>query len=322
MHSSGQTIHPLIRTLAMATCVVALLPISMGALVTTLKAGMAFADWPSSDGQNMLTYPWFSDFANDTDKFVEHGHRLAGMLIGLVSVALAVSAWIYGAGWVRTYATLILVAVIGQGLLGGARVLLDRQILAMLHSITGSLFFSMCVVFRVLCSTSWPRWKSVAEERLSPLGVALIFAATVALGGQYVLGGLLRHLHLMLNEHLIGAAVAGTFSLAAAFCLLRSGHPLLRRAGVGLVSTLTFQVLLGFGAYLTRFGLPIVGYVATTGSLSQAVICSLHTVCGMALLASSVVSTVAIVHLMRAGCLKGLNFSIDVGSAADRGKAV
>ncbi len=116
-----EVVDPLIRRLASVTCFVALLPIGMGALVTTLKAGMAFADWPSSDGHNMLLYPWFKDFFDHPDKFVEHGHRLAGVLIGLVSIALAVAGWIRGGRTIRILLTTILISVIVQGLLGGAR---------------------------------------------------------------------------------------------------------------------------------------------------------------------------------------------------------
>jgi heme A synthase len=166
--ASDATVHPVIRKLATTTCVVALLPIGMGALVTTLKAGMAFADWPSSDGHNMLLYPWFRDFATNPDKFTEHGHRLAGMLIGFISIALAAAAWRQGQGWVRTFASTILAAVILQGLLGGARVLFDRQHLAMVHSITGASFFCLCVIFRLMCSTKWPEWLSQRDERLTP----------------------------------------------------------------------------------------------------------------------------------------------------------
>ena len=50
--------RPLLHWTAVVTACLSLLPISVGALVTTLDAGMAFADWPSSDGQNMLLYPW------------------------------------------------------------------------------------------------------------------------------------------------------------------------------------------------------------------------------------------------------------------------
>ena len=82
----------LVHRVALVTAVVSLLPIALGSLVTTLGAGMAFLDWPSSDGHGMLAYPWWK---SSGDKFVEHGHRLAGVLIGLCSVGLFVVAWIY-----------------------------------------------------------------------------------------------------------------------------------------------------------------------------------------------------------------------------------
>lgn len=292
----------------------------MGALVTTLKAGMAFADWPSSDGHNMLLYPWFRDFATNPDKFTEHGHRLAGMLIGFISVALAAAAWHRGKGWVRTFAFSILVAVILQGLLGGARVLFDRQHLAMIHSITGAGFFCLCVVFRLMCSDRWSEWLNQRDERLTPVGAAFVVLAPVAVLGQYGLGGLLRHLHMMLNEHIIGAVVSTLVCIVASFCLLRSQSSLLRKSGVGIAAALLVQLLLGAGAYLTRFGLPMIGYVATSGSLSQAVICSLHTVGAMFLFSSTVVSAVSVLKLWLAGRLAGLR--IDLTVADGRGTAV
>lgn len=285
----------------------------MGALVTTLKAGMAFADWPSSDGHNMLLYPWFRDFATSPDKFTEHGHRLSGMLIGFISIALAVAAWRLSRGWERTFAYTILVAVVLQGLLGGARVLFDREHLAMIHSITGASFFCLCIVFRLMCSPRWSEWLSEKDDRLSPVGAAFIVLAPIATLGQYGLGGLLRHLHMMLNEHLIGAGVATIVCMSAAVFLLQAQSSLLRKSGVGIAAALLVQLLLGAGAYVTRFGLPSIGYVATSGSLSQAVICSLHTVGGMFLLASTVVSALALMTLWRAGCLLGLSLDPGVG---------
>lgn len=320
MSAPDATVHPVIRKLATTTCVVALLPIGMGALVTTLKAGMAFADWPSSDGHNMLLYPWFQDFATNPDKFTEHGHRLAGMLIGFISIGLAVAASRLGQGWVRTFSYSILAAVILQGLLGGARVLFDRQHLAMVHSITGASFFCLCVIFRLLCSTKWSEWLAQRDERLTPVGAAFVLLAPVAVIGQYGLGGFLRHLHIMLSEHLIGAVIATLVCVGASTCLLRSQSSLLRRSGLGIAGALLIQLLLGAGSYVTRFGLPTVGYVATTGSLSQAVICSLHTVGGMFLFSSTVISKVSVLKLWRAGSLAGLR--IDVSLADGRGTAV
>ncbi|MFN9718857.1 MAG: COX15/CtaA family protein [Planctomycetota bacterium] len=313
-------VDPLIRSLASVTCIVALLPIGMGALVTTLKAGMAFADWPSSDGQNMLLYPWFRDFFDHPDKFVEHGHRLAGVLIGLVSICLAIAGWVAGSKTTRIFVTAILISVIAQGLLGGARVLMDRQIMAMIHSITGASFFALCIVFRLLCSDRRMQWSNIADTKLTPFSAAVVACLPVVVIGQYVLGGMLRHLHLMLNEHIVGAIVTGFAACSAIVVLLRTDHPLLKLCGLLISASLFAQISLGIGAYITRFGLASVGYVATAGSVAQSIVCSLHTVVGMFLLSSSVVSTVSLAMLYRAGMLKGLN--VEFMPLADRGSAV
>ena len=81
-------VHPWLTRYAAATLGVALVTVVAGTLVTSMKAGMAFRDWPTSDGYLMVTYPWFRDFAKDWDKFLEHGHRLAGMAIGMFAIGL------------------------------------------------------------------------------------------------------------------------------------------------------------------------------------------------------------------------------------------
>ena len=96
MSSSTEQVDPIVHRLAVATCCVALLPIAIGTLVTTLRAGMAFADWPTSDGHSMLLYPWLNDVRN-IDRFTEHGHRLAGMVIGITSIALVAVAYLWAA---------------------------------------------------------------------------------------------------------------------------------------------------------------------------------------------------------------------------------
>ncbi len=317
MSVQRENVHPVVRKLATATCLVALLPISMGALVTTLNAGMAFADWPSSDGHNMLLYPWFRDFAADPEKFTEHGHRLAGMLIGFVSVCLALTSYFLDRNWVRWFTTAILLSVIAQGALGGARVLLDRQLLAMLHSVTGAAFFTLCVVFRLMCSARWSDWRQQRDDRIGPLFASLVAITPVIILGQYVLGGALRHFHTMLDEHLAGAAIVTLSASLAAFGLMRSKNGLLRVSGLMMVITLLLQLMLGGGAFVTTFGQKQIGYVAVEGALSQTVTCSMHTVLGMFLLSSSVVAATSLAVLHRAGQLAGLQFELP--AIGDRG---
>lgn len=295
--------HHAVRRLATLTCMVALLPIGMGSLVTTMKAGMAFADWPSSDGQNMLLYPWFSDFRTNPEKFVEHGHRLAGVLIGCVAIALAFAGWRTGPGWIRKYAVAILIAVIAQGLLGGARVLMDAQVMAMTHSLTGALFFSICVLFRFLLVPAWSGWQRTTEERLGLPGFAAAAMFPLLVLGQYALGGALRHLHLLRTEHALGAVVVLIAGGSIAARLLTTRHPLLKVCGVLIASSLALQFMLGLGAMMARFGFTDIGYVAVVGSPEQAVVCSLHTVVGMFLFASASVTSLTVCRLYAAGCL-------------------
>lgn len=312
MTERSDNISPVVRKLATATCLVALLPIGMGALVTTLKAGMAFADWPSSDGRNMLLYPWFSDFRSSPDKFVEHGHRLAGVVIGLLSVALAITGWLSGPARIRRMTLLILAAVIMQGLLGGFRVLFDRQLLALTHSVTGAVFFTLCLAFRLSCSVRWTEWSRQQDRRITPVMFGIVLLAPVCVLGQYVLGGMLRHLHTMLTEHLAGAVITGFICAAASVSLLQAEHALLKRCGAAVAAALAVQIFLGFAAFLTRFGFASIGLVAESGSLLQTVSCSSHTVCGMFLLGSTFLSAGSMVVLYRQGCLPGLSFDLTV----------
>src|SRR5690606_13504684 len=136
--------NPWLHRFAVSTVCVAMITLIAGALVTSKNAGMAFRDWPTSDGQNMLTYPWLGDFARDWDKFLEHGHRLAGMLIGVWSIALAVLVGrLESRRWMRLAAIGVLLGVVAQGVLGGLRVWLDERGLAMLHGAFAACVFSL-----------------------------------------------------------------------------------------------------------------------------------------------------------------------------------
>lgn len=294
------------RRLATLTCLVALLPITIGSFVTTLKAGMAFADWPTSDGHNMLLYPWLQDLKN-TDKFVEHGHRLAGMVIGLYSIVLLTVAFVRKASRsIQAWTMAILVAVIAQGMLGGMRVRMNEQTLAMIHSITGGLFFTLC----------WLFGQKVRREGMAPatgpvnsgaLGGFLVMALPLFVVGQYILGGFFRHLGTMLHEHIAGAILVTTAAVASTTVLLRSGDRLLARRGRWLLGALLLQVSLGVLSWITRMGFPLAGWVAITGSPQQVFFCSLHTVGGMFLLATSASAGVEFWSAVRTSRVPALN---------------
>ncbi len=295
---------------AVLTAVVALLPISMGALVTTLGAGMAFLDWPTSDGWFILAYPWLQDFRTQPDKFVEHGHRLSAVLIGMFTTGLCIWTWrVEPRRWVRAFSAGIFLAVVGQGLLGGFRVIQDSRISALVHGQCASLIFSMISLCALVTSQ---RWSRVVDEpsSSSASGSGLRFvtlAVPIVLLGQSVIGSLVRHLGMGLDEHLVGAILATAVTVLAIVAAWRTGHRWLRSASVGLFTVLLFQLFLGAAAWVTKFGFPPAGYVAVQQAQEQILFRTAHAVMAMMVLMMSIQLAVRVARLSwlarRGGCV-------------------
>lgn len=285
--------HPWLHWFAVTTMVLALLPIIVGALVTTMDAGMAFRDWPSSDGHNLFFYPWLKSAG---DKFIEHGHRLAGALIGFVSIGLAWAAWKWESRRsVRVACVLVLLAVIIQGLLGGGRVRLDARVLAMVHGSFAALVFALMASVAVVTSRSWiegysekPNHPQTNGRTISPTLSLLSGVACVTIFLQYLMGGFVRHLGLALHEHLGGAILVLVMVTSTTVVAHVSGIAAIRRAGWLMFGFLILQVLLGMGAWVMKFGFAPTGYVAIVNSMPHIGFRTAHTVSGMLLLASAV----------------------------------
>src|SRR5579885_1906450 len=122
---------PLPHRLAMVLCCATFPLIWVGGLVTTYKAGMAVPDWPTTYGYNLFLYPWQTWLFGPWDLFIEHGHRLLGAVVGMLTLALAGCIWrLDGRPWMRWLALAAVGRVIFQGVLGGMRVRLDARLLA------------------------------------------------------------------------------------------------------------------------------------------------------------------------------------------------
>lgn len=284
-HLSGRSKQDrLVHVLAVVTAVVSLAPIGLGSLVTTLGAGMAFPDWPTSDGQGMLAYPWLQ---SSGDKFVEHGHRLAGMLVGFCSIGLCAVAWLGGSSrGVRFAVVAVLLGVIVQGLLGGLRVRLDRQVVAFGHSVFGCLVF---VSLWMVCSATSRRWSQPGRGSVSSKFVwflAWAYPALVLI--QYVFGGVIRHLGSMLHAHLAGAALVFVFASCVVISSFRSDFRDVRPRAIMVGLAVSVQILLGLGVWVTKFGFAPSGLVAVQHSMPQVVARTSHTVIGMLVVATAV----------------------------------
>src|SRR2546427_4718249 len=118
----------------------------LGGLVTNTGAALAVPDWPSTFGYNMILFPWSRMVGGI---FYEHSHRLMGALVGLLTLALATVLWREG-GRLRRLGLLAVVAVLAQGLLGGLRVVLLQDTLAIFHGLLAQAFFALLAAIAVL----------------------------------------------------------------------------------------------------------------------------------------------------------------------------
>jgi len=285
--------NPGLHRIAVLTACLALLPILMGALVTTKDAGMAFPDWPSSDGHNMLLYPWLQSAGA---KFLEHGHRLAGVLIGLASIALAAAAaQREPRAWVRRLCYGVLAAVVAQGILGGQRVLLDQRGLAFVHGSFAALVLALMAGVAVVTSRNWHVATAASGNTGRLKLLALVTCGCVFV--QYLLGGLLRHQGRVLFEHLGFAFVAAALVIWLAMAAMAGGNNWLRWPAISLAGLTFLQLALGAGAWFTKFGFG--DHVAVYGSLAQVVMRTSHVMCGMLLFVTCVILTVRIARLGR-----------------------
>ena len=70
---------------------------------------------------------------------------------------------------------------------------------------------------------------------------------------------------------------------------------------------------------MTKMGLPIIGLVASVNSPAQTVICSAHTVGGMALLATSTAASFELVRLLCSGLIADISGGFSAETATSEG---
>ena len=290
----------------------------VGGLVTTTDAGMAVPDWPTTYGYNPLLYPWQSWLAGPWDLFVEHGHRLLAMLVGTLTIGLAIVLWrTERRRWVGRLGLAALALVIFQGVLGGMRVLLDERTLAMLHGCTGPLFFALTVALVVFTSR---RWQEGATGDEAPSGaaanvrrVAVVTAILAYL--QIVLGAVLRHVPvdsepgtfvLAVWFHLIMAAMLVFHITWLVVLVLRHWRStkLLVRLAVLLGVLSGVQVLLGASTWIVSYSVPqwaaglvpLGGWANRAGGWLETHVVTAHAAVGSLLLATALVIALLVIR--------------------------
>jgi cytochrome c oxidase assembly protein subunit 15 len=172
--------------------------VTLGAFTTSIHAGMAFLDWPLSNG-SVNPAGWLTEI----DKFAEHSHRLFGMVMGMLAIGLATwlhrreaRSWLRGLGWTA------LTIVVIQGILGGKRVMLDGiavpgfamslgEMLRIPHGILAHIY--VCVLFAIAAGLSRP-WIEGAARRNVGSGVRRLgVVCTGLIVAQLVIAAVMRH---------------------------------------------------------------------------------------------------------------------------------
>jgi cytochrome c oxidase assembly protein subunit 15 len=168
-----------------------------GAFTTSIHAGMAFKDWPLSNGS--LNPPgWISD----EDMRAEHSHRLLAETMGFCSLVAMV--WVLlteNRRWVRRLSVGLVLMIVFQGALGGSRVLFDplntgasqvvEQTFAVLHAMGAEVTLCLWVTLTAAVSRSWMQ----RDPRAAPIAPGVrrwAMAAVSILFIQIVIGAVVR----------------------------------------------------------------------------------------------------------------------------------
>lgn len=187
---------PALAIFAAAGSVWVFVLVTLGAFTTSIGAGMAFPDWPLSNG-SINPHGWLEDLS----MFAEHSHRLTGSVMGLITLTLAIWLWRReDRPWLRQLGWWALAIVILQGLIGGQRVKLNAiavpgfqmslgEMLRIPHGILAQVYICVLIAIAVACTKSW-------IERPAPIGAAvrrLGIAGCVLLFIQLTVAAIMRH---------------------------------------------------------------------------------------------------------------------------------
>ena len=295
----------------------------VGGLVTTYDAGMSVPDWPGTYGYNLLLYPISTWLLGPFDLFIEHGHRLLGALVGFVAIGFLIACWrSESRTWVKWLSVAVLLAVIGQGVLGGLRVTLSARTLAMVHGCTGPIFFALCVVAACVTGKRWIGENVLATAAQTadtqrkihatpqPVWALVLFGLAYT---QLVLGALMRHALPTASPDEFALTASLHVSIAFLFWALtgvvywrmrRCGDLTLSRPAAGLICFVGVQIVLGVGTWVVNYGYPQIlqslpgsdSYVLQAKNLLDAWIVTGHVATGSLILA---VSTLLGVRLVR-----------------------
>ncbi len=261
-----------------------------GALVTSNDAGLSVPDWPTSFG-SFYKMPRMVGGVR-----YEHGHRMVAEFVGLLTIILAVWIWrVDKRRWMRLLGLAALATVIAQGVLGGITVLYFLPpAISSAHAALAQTFFCIAVAIVLFTGRRWVEEQPRAElDQRRPALFTLTLLSIFVLYVQLILGAMFRHHGLSWWPHVINA---GVVAIVLSWTAIRaiSVYPevdAVRRPAIAMLGLMVAQLLLGFGAFITRV---MWGRDAAQPELPMVISTVVHVAVGALLLASTVVLAIQV----------------------------
>ncbi|MFO8098909.1 MAG: COX15/CtaA family protein [Salinibacter sp.] len=286
------------RRFSVLTVLTTVLLICWGGVVTSIGAGMAFPDWPTSLGSYNLINPvdeWWAVPAY----LAEHGHRLVASLVGMLTVVLAVwTWWADPRRWMRWLGVGAVVLVVVQGVLGGLRVVWVSLDLATVHASVAQLFFALLVAMTLFTTETWRTGRGITSDTAASRRLRwLAYATTGGIYLQIVLGAVLRHAGGGVAPGFTAIHVTGAFvvvGLVGATFMVAEKHfdanPVVRRAAWGLLGAMGVQFALGLAALIVM----LYEQTQTGLALAPVLLTVAHLVVGALLFGASIITTLLV----------------------------
>ncbi len=281
-----------LHRLAVAGLVITIaLTCGIGGTITSAEVGMAYPTWPDINGGSLFNI--FYGKLADTfglGSVVEHTHRQAASLTGLLILLLCLSSW-FTRGVpkrLRLLATASLVIVIGQGLLGAGRVLENDYLVAILHALGAQLVVVFLVVLCKCTAKDWnrplisfPKHRVIRLRLWTSVSLVLLFLNLFTAAS-------LRHKQGAFEGHL---TLAMTTALVVLFLIQQTltqfrAQARMTKLARSLAHVLGTQLALGCAAWAFLLG-PLVGNFSNeeTRFFFQSLIATGHLLCGVLVMA-------------------------------------
>jgi cytochrome c oxidase assembly protein subunit 15 len=245
--------HPGVHRFAVFTVGWTVLLLIAGALVTSNDAALSVPDWPKSFGT------WTPPMVGGV--FYEHSHRVIAGVLGVLTLALAISIWVKEERrWLRWFAVIAVGGIVAQAILGGQVVIqLLHYWLPVMHACFAEIMFGALLSIAVFTSKWWISDRPQLDNRGSPSihSLAVLNAGVIFL--QVFLGAGFRHKEIPIWPHAAGSLVVLATVVWTAVVLRKrfESSRELTKMRILLHSVFGLQFLLGIGVGALLFAVSI-----------------------------------------------------------------